>query len=89
MFEEQSKGAGSRAGVERSRQVSFTAKLYIGFLDVFLESLVSFCTAKCAIAPCSSRLELKRWGRLQGVVSQNSRMKRDNQLECTSVQFAT
>ena len=36
MFEEQSKGAGSRAGVERSRQVSFTAKLYIGVLDVFL-----------------------------------------------------
>ena len=35
MFEEQSKGAGSRAGVERSRQVSFTANLYIGFLDVF------------------------------------------------------
>ena len=35
MFAEQSKGAGSRAGVERSRQVSFTAKLYIGFLDVF------------------------------------------------------
>ena len=63
MFEEQSKGAGSRAGVERSRQVSFTAKLYIGFLDVFWESLVvSFCTAKCAIAPCSSRLELKRQG---------------------------
>ena len=62
MFEEQSKGAGSRAGVERTRQVSFTAKLYIGFLDVILESLVSFCTAKCAIAPCSSRLELKRQG---------------------------
>ena len=63
MFEEQSKGAGSRAGVERSRQVSFTAKLYIGFLDVFWESLVvSFCTAKCAIASCSSRLELKRQG---------------------------
>ena len=49
MFEEQSKGAGSRASVERSRQVSFAAKLYIGFLDVFWESLVvSFCTAKCA-----------------------------------------
>ena len=58
-----SKGAGSRAGVERSRLVSFTAKLYIGFLDVFGESLVvSFCTAKCSIAPCSSRLELKRQG---------------------------
>ena len=83
MFEEQSKGAGSRAGVERTRQVSFTAKLYIGFLDVILESLVSFCTAKCAIAPCSSRLELKiskGRGRREDVVSQNSRMKRDNQL---------
>ena len=67
MFEEQSKGAGSRAGVDRSRQVSFTAKLYIGFLDVFWESLVvSFCTAKCTIASCSS----KDRGRREGVVNQ-------------------
>ena len=67
MFEERSKGAGFRAGVERSRHNSSTAKLYIGFLDVFGEALVvSFCTAKCAIAPCSSRLELKRQGYTRG-----------------------
>ena len=90
MFEEQSKGAGSRAGVERSRQVSFTAKLYIGVLDVFWESLVvSFCIAKCAMAPCSSSWSSKGRGGREGVVSQHSRMKRDNQLECTSVQFTT
>ena len=63
MFEEQSKRAGSRAGVERSRQVSFIAKLYNGFLDVFWESLVvSFCTAKCAIAPLLLKIGAQKAG---------------------------
>ena len=35
MLEAQSEGPGARAGVERSRQVSSTAKLYIVFLDIF------------------------------------------------------